>query len=303
MQKSNQLELRHIRCFLAVAEELHFHRAAEKLYLSQPALSRQIKQMEAYLGIPLFERNSRRVILTEPGRYLVKEYNTLLKQVETSSLHALLLYQGLTGRLKLGYVGSAMQNVIPSFLIKVREKFPNVRFDLNVMDNPQQIESVLSHKLDLGFVRVDHTPNGIHRFPVFEDHFSLVLPANHNLNRENFKGLRQVQKEPFILFDPGYSPSYFEEVMQIFDISGFEPQISHQTIHVNTIYKLVENHFGISIIPSAFQEGYEGKLKFIDLSYTGVKTSLQAIWSKSNRSVLLKNVLPILITKTDNRSQ
>ena len=303
MQMSNRLELRHIRCFLAVAEELHFHRAAEKLYLSQPALSRQIKQMEEYLGISLFERSSRKVILTEAGRYLVKEYKIMLKQVETSSIHALLLHQGLTGRLKLGYVGSAMQNVIPSFLIQVRDKFPNVQFDLNVMDNLQQIEAILSHTLDLGFVRVKHTPSGINQSPVFRDNFSLILPANHPLNKENFEGLHQVKEEPFILFDPAYSPSYFEEVMQIFEKSGFNPRISHQTIHVNTIYKLVENHFGLSVIPSSFQEGYEGKVTFIDLSHTGINTSLQAIWSKSNQSVLLKNVLPFLNYKEEIDSE
>ncbi len=294
MHYSNQLELRHIRYFLAVAEELHFHRAAEKLFLSQPALSRQIKQMEDYLGLILFDRHNRKVELTQAGKYLATEYKALLKKLDASSTHALLLHQGLRGRLKLGYVGSAMQNVIPNFLIQVRETRPNIQFELNVMDNPQQIDAILSHDLDLGFVRVKQMPPGINSKSVFEDSFSLVLPLDHPLEQDSFEDLHQIRKEGFILFDPSYSPSYFEEIMQIFKQCGFDPYISHQTIHIHTIYKLVENHFGLSIIPSAFREGLEGKIKFIDLSYTGIRTALYGIWSDSNQSQLLKCVLPLL---------
>ena len=294
MRLSNQLELRHIRYFLALAEELHFHRAAEKLYLSQPALSRQIKQMEEYLGLTLFDRHNRKVVLTEAGKYLKLEYADLLKRLSASSTHALLLHKGLKGRIKLGYVGSAMQNVIPNFLLQVRESIPEIQFELSVMDNPQQIDALLSHDLDLGFVRVEQVPPGINSKPVFEDSFSLVLPKDHSLDENTFRDLNQVRDEGFILFDPSYSPSYFEEVMRIFKQCKFTPRISHQTIHVHTIYKLVENHFGLSIIPSAFREGFEGKVKFIDLSYTGIRTSLSAIWSKSNHSQLLENILPLL---------
>lgn len=291
---SNQLELRHIRNFLAVAEELHFRKAAEKLYISQPGLSRQIKQMETDLNIRLFERHNRKVQLTPTGQYLQQEFKKFLHQLDNSLAHAQLLETGFEGNLKFGYIGSAMQNVIPEFLLKIRKAFPEIRFDLKEMDNQQQIESVLNQEIDIGFVRMDRVPRGLEMNPVFEDTFSLVLPKNHPINQNNFLSLTQFKNERFILFDASYSQSYYEKVMQIFDHSGFSPIISHNTVHATTIYRLVENNFGVSIVPTSLQKGYDMSIQFIELSHINLRTTLQMIWKTDSSNPILGNILDLV---------
>jgi len=288
---SYQLELRHLKYFLAVAEVLHFRKAAEQLFISQPGLSRQIKQMEDDLGIQLFVRHNRKVVLTPAGEYLKKEITQNLKNLEQALNYAKLLQEGKLGELKFGYVGSAMQNIIPNILVDFKNEFPNVTFGLKEMDNQKQIENLLSNDIDIGFVRLDRVPRGIAIKPILKEPFCLVLPKNHPVDTTNFKGLHQLKDEPFISFDPSYSPSYYEKIMQIFDESGFSPIISHNTIHAASIYKLVENNFGLSIVPKSLQNGYNLDVKFIELNKVSQRTTLSAVWNKSNRSPIVTSLI------------
>jgi len=291
---SNQIEIRHIKYFLAVAEDLHFRRAAERLFISQPGLSRQIKQMENDLGVLLFERHNRKVQLTNAGEYLKKELAINLKNIEHTLNHAKLLSDGKKGDLKFGYVGSAMQQIIPELLLKFEREHQKVVVGFKEMDNQKQIEGLLSFDIDLGFVRLDRIPKGLDVKPLLKESFCLVLPKEHPIDENNFKNLAQFKQESFILFDPKYSSSYYEKVMQIFDDSGFSPIISHNTIHSGSIYKLVENNFGISIIPKSLAENHNGKIKFIELKKIKQKTMLSAVWNGNNRNPILKEIIKLL---------
>jgi len=294
MPVSNQLELRHIRYFLAVAEDLHFRKAAERLFISQPGLSRQIKQMEEMLGVNLFYRNNRKVQLTEVGQYLKSELTKNLINLDHTFSHAKLLNDGKGGNLKIGYVGSAMQEIIPKMLLKLRKGNPTIVFSLKELDNQKQLAGILSQELDFGFVRLDLVPRGLEICPILEENFCLVLPKKHRLNSRNFKDLSQVQDESFILFDAAYSPSYYEKVMQIFEDCGFAPVVSSSTIHSSSIFKLVENGFGLSVIPKSLTEKGHKKLQFIELKNIRQKTVLSAIWSRGNQNPMLEKVVEIL---------
>ncbi len=289
-----QIELRHIRYFLAVAEDLHFRKAAERLFISQPGLSRQIKQMEDDLGVVLFERHNRKVLLTKAGEYLKKELTINLKTIEHTLNHAKLLNDGKSGDLKFGYVGSAMQQIIPNLLLEFEKEHQNVVVSLKEMDNQKQIDGLLSFDIDLGFVRLDRIPKGLEVKSILKESFCLVLPKEHPIDESNFKSLAQFKKDSFILFDPTYSSTYYEKVMQIFDDSGFSPIISHNTIHSGSIYKLVENNFGISIIPQSLAENYNGKIKFIELKKIKQKTMLSVVWNSKNRNPILKEIIKLL---------
>ena len=275
---SNQIEHRHLRYFLAVAEELHFRKAAEKLFISQPGLSRQIKQMEQDLGVTLFERNNRRVALTKTGDYLQKELQINLKNLEDILAHSKLIHHGKEGHLTLGFVGSAMLQIIPAILKQFNSKLPKVMFKLEEMDNQKQIEGLLSQEIDVGFVRLERVPRSLEIHTVLKETFCLVLPKNHPVNKRNFKNLSQFKDSPFILFDPEYSASYYEKVMQIFDGCGFAPIISHNTIHASSIYKLVENNLGVSIVPKSLQFGYDMNVKFIELDAIPQRAFLSIAW-------------------------
>jgi len=290
----NQIEHRHLRYFLAVAEELHFRKAAEKLFISQPGLSRQIKQMEQDLGVTLFERNNRRVALTKTGDYLQKELQINLKNLEDILAHSKLIHHGKEGHLTLGFVGSAMLQIIPAILKQFNSKFPKVMFKLEEMDNQKQIEGLLSQEIDVGFVRLERVPRSLEIHTVLKETFCLVLPKNHPVNKRNFKNLSQFKDSPFILFDPEYSASYYEKVMQIFDGCGFAPIISHNTIHASSIYKLVENNLGVSIVPKSLQFGYDMNVKFIELDAIPQRAFLSIAWSKNNRNPMLQNILQLI---------
>ncbi len=291
---SNHLEFRHYKYFLAVAEDLHFRKAAERLFISQPGLSRQIKQMEDELGIKLFKRHNRKVELTEAGLYLQQELKNNFRQLDDLIHHAKLLNSGINGHLNLGFVGSAMQKVIPDLLMKFRKSHPNITFSLNEIDNNQQVTALIKQEIDLGFVRIERVPKGLEMKPLFKDTFSLVLPKDHPINESNFKSLLQLKEEPFILFDPTYSESYYEKVMQIFDDAGFAPIVSHSTVNAISIYRLVENNFGVSIVPTTLKEGFDLNVKFIELKKIKQQTTLKIIWNNKNTNPILKNFLDII---------
>jgi len=287
----HQIEFRHLRYFLAVAEELHFRKAADKLFVSQPGLSRQIKQMEEELGFPLFERTNKRVTLTKAGKYLKEETVLIFKNLEDTFDHAQLIHEGMEGQISFAYVGSAMQNVIPELILKIREDHPNIHYSLREMENPEQIDALLLNDVDLAFVRLEKVPKGLDIRPVFEDTFSLVVPENFELENIDLNSLTQFKKEDFILFDPSYSPAYYEQVMEIFKQSGFQPIISHNTVHASTIFRLVENNLGLSIVPSSLRLGYDMRVKFIELNQIPQRTVLSVAWNTNNRNPILGKIL------------
>ncbi len=288
-----RIEMRHIRYFLAVAEELHFRKAAEKLFISQPGLSRQIKFLEEELDIVLFERHNRKVVLTKVGEYLQQEFTTQLKSLNNTLENAKLLQKGKKGELKIGYVGSAMQDVIPNLLLNFEKNTPDVLFNLKEIDNQKQIEDLLSFAIDIGFVRLERVPRNLEVRTILKENFCLVLPKNHQINNKNFKSLTQFREEPFILFDANYSASYYEKVMQIFDDCGFSPLISHNTIHSSSIFKLVENNFGVSIVPKSLAKKRGYKIQFIELDEISQKTTLSLVWNKKNTNPILSKVLKL----------
>ncbi|MGB0881397.1 MAG: LysR substrate-binding domain-containing protein [Vicingaceae bacterium] len=291
---SNQTEFRHFRYFLAVAEDLHFRKAAERLFISQPGLSRQIKQLEEELGIALFERHNRKVELTKAGEYLKNSLAVNFKQLDDILNHAKLLNKGLDGNLKIGYVGSAMQQLIPELLLQFKKQHPNIIFTLKELDNTQQIQDISNQEIDIGFIRNERVPRGLNMLPLEEETFSLVLPKSHPINETNFRDLSQLKNEPVIFFDSSYSESYYEKVMQIYDSCGFSPLITHYSINASTIFRLVENNLGISIIPTSLKLGYDLNIKFIELKNIPQRTRLKAVWSASNSNPILESFIDVI---------
>lgn len=290
---SYQIGLRHYKYFLAVAEELHFKKAADKLFISQPGLSKQIKEMEEALGFKLFERNNRNVVLTAAGKYMKEEITLLLNDNERILRHAQHIAMGNEGEIHLGYVGSAMQTIIPKLLIRFRKKYPSIHFSLQEMDNNRQINDLLGNKIDIGFVRLNEVPKALSLRPVFDETFSLVLPRNHALNSRNFTSLNQLKAEQFIFFEKAYSPSYHEKVISMFEDCGFSPTISHTSVHATTIYRLVENSFGVAIVPSSLKLGYNMNIKFIELKNVPQRAVLSLAWNKENRNPMLRHFLDV----------
>ncbi|MBT8314696.1 MAG: LysR family transcriptional regulator [Maribacter sp.] len=293
-----QLELRHFNYFLAVAEELHFRKAAEKLFISQPGLSRQIKQMEEILDTSLFVRNKKKVALTPAGAYLRSELEFILNHLEVTKNQLKAIGEGNLGEIRIGFLGSAMQNVIPELLLQLKDKHSGIKANLEELSNNAQVNAIQKDKLDFGFVRLARVPKGIELRPVFEDTFSVVLPKDHKLNVKTFKGVNELSAESFILFSQDYSPLYYDTIMSICEEAGFTPKISHKSVHAQTIFKLVENNMGIAIVPTSLQHGFQMDVKFIQLKRIPQRAVLSVIWKSDNRNPALQHCIDLLFKNT-----
>ena len=290
----NQIEFRHLRYFQVVAQELHFRKASEKLFITQPGLSRQIKQLEEELGVQLFVRDKRQVELTDAGRYLYHESTNLLNQLGAVKRSITLIDKGEEGEIRIGFVGSAVQQVIPSLLLKLKNQFPKIHTSLEEMSNKDQIYAIEHNQLDIGFIRTKDAPEGISSIQIFKDTFSIVLPKSHPIDADTYVDLSQFSAEKFIFFSSNYSRTYYNKVMSIFDDHGFEPKISHKSVHANTIFRLVENGLGVAIVPSSLQHGFDLDIKFIELKNVKQTTYLSLIWKEYSQNQLVKKFTSLI---------
>lgn len=287
------MELRHLSYFQAVAEELNFRKAAERLFISQPGLSRQIKQLEEELGVQLFERDKKHVELTVAGAYLKEEVDFVLNHLESTKQQLLEIAAGREGELRVGFLGSASNQVLPDLLKKLSLNFPKITTSLEELSNQMQVEMIQKDKLDLGFVRLASVPEDLEMKPVFRDTFSLVVPADHPIQSKDFKSVGQFATEPFILFSSDYSNYYYEQIMGICRAAGFMPKIKHKSVHALTIFRLVENGLGIAIVPTSLKEGYELKVRFMEIPEISQFTELSVIWKPENRNPVLGKVFSL----------
>lgn len=288
------MELRHLHYFRAVAEELNYRKASERLFISQPGLSRQIKQLEEMLGVQLFDRDKKHVGLTASGAFFKEEVDFVLNHLELTKNQLKLIAEGKVGELRVGFLGSASNQILPDLLTKLNLHQPLVSTSLEELSNPVQVEMIQKDKLDLGFVRMASVPEGLEMKTVLRDSFSLVVPENHTIGIADFFSISQFKDESFILFSSDYSNLYFEQIMSIYRDAGFSPRICHKSVHALTIFKLVEIGLGVAIIPSSLKEGYDLKVRFMEIPGIPQFTELSAIWKSANRNPALKRVLPLI---------
>lgn len=279
-----------------LSEELHYRKAAEKLFISQSALSKQIIQLEDLLETQLFIRDKKKVSLSDAGKFfktssvlLLNDCNQMLDQVRK-------IGSGNTGEIRIGFVGSAMQNVIPELLLKARDLYPNILFQLDEMANGDQISKLEKGELDIGFVRVNTLPPALIMKPVFTDTFSLVLPQSFKGNSLSEISNAQLNDAHFILFDASYSPFYYDTVMSICQSMKFTPKVTHKSVHASTIFRLIENNMGISIVPTSLLLGFDLNIKHIPLTRIKQRAILSIAWHKRNLNPSLKKILNLEIS-------
>ena len=290
---SYQIELRHLVYFRTLTEELHFRKAAERLFISQPGLTRQIKQLEQFYGVALFERTKRSVTLTAAGSYLKNEVEAFLNQLDNIKTQLQKIDEGKIATLKIGFIGSAAQIIIPDILYKLNKKYPDIEVNLNELPNEIQLQYLLENKLDFGFVRTPIAPAGLLLRKIYEEPFALVVPQKYPVQARNFKSLSQLKDENFILFTRDYSNEYYQLVMGIFNEAGFTPKVHHKTVNALTIFKLVEKGMGIAIVPASLRQGYDIPVNFIILDKIPQRSQLSLVWNSKNRNPGIKAMLKV----------
>ena len=292
---ANQLELRQLNYFKVLAEELHYRRSAELLFISQSALSQQIKQLEGILKVQLFERTNRKVALSDAGLLFYKDVLQILNKVEIAATNIKLYTLGNTGQLGIGFVASAMSSVLPGLLKQFHSDCPNIRFRLDELNNADQLVALQNETLDIGFMRSNHLPDGFASKRVHTETFSLVLPAWHPVTAATFKNIGQFRDENFILFPNDQSQLYYQQIIGLCADQGFTPKVAHRSIHAPTIFRLVENEMGLSVIPTSLASTENPNIRYIELKDIPQRTALYAVWKTTNHNPALPYFLDMLV--------
>ena len=222
-------ELRHLVYFLEVARQLHFRKAAETLAIAQPALSRQINQLEAALGTPLFTRSRRKVELTAAGRALAERVEPVLRGLAKIPAELQSLAQGVRGHIKTGFTGLAMATVLPAILREFHRTFPGIRLELNESPTSAQVAALQAGELGCGFFHPEATPTpGLKTKLLLREKNGVLLPADHPLAPLPSLHLRDLAATPFVLFPRAYNPGFYDRVLAAFAKAGVTPHIAEE---------------------------------------------------------------------------
>ncbi|BDU27238.1 LysR family transcriptional regulator [Flavobacterium sp. GSB-24] len=289
------MELRHLKYFLAVAEELNFTKASEKLFISQPPLSRQIAELEEELQAKLFIRNNKKVELTEAGKYFEKEVKTLFQDLERISLKTKKIAENVSGEFRIAYISSIYSAVISDLIKHLKSQFPYVNFKLFEVSTTKQITALEQGKIEMGIIRSPIQSPKIKAHLWFKDGFSIVFNKNM-IQLKSEKDILDLRDETFVFFNKDYAPHYHEVLLELCAFYGFTPKIIHEANNINSIVQLVKNGLGISIVPSNIaKNNQDSEIGFIELKKVNLSTDVSLITSKEDDSEITKTAVAFLL--------
>jgi DNA-binding transcriptional LysR family regulator len=291
------MELRHLKYFLAVAEELNFTKASEKLFISQPPLSRQIIELEEELQARLFNRNNKKVELTEAGKYFEKEVKELFLNLERISVKTKKIAENVSGEFRIAYISSIYSSVISELIKHLKMQFPYVNFKLFEVSTSKQILALEQQKIDLGIIRSPVKSPKIKSQLWFKDGFSVIYNKSlTSIDSEN--DIPKLKDETFVFFNKDYAPHYHEVLLELCAFYGFSPQVVHESNNINSIVQLIKNGLGISIVPSNIaKNNKDPELGFIELKKVNLKTDVSLITSKDDHSEITQSAVDFLLKK------
>ncbi|HVY07545.1 MAG TPA: LysR family transcriptional regulator [Burkholderiales bacterium] len=246
------MELRHLRYFVTVAEELHFGRAARKLHISQPPLSMQIRSLEEELGVTLLNRTQRHVSLTQAGSALLGEARHILARVEQAVLTTRRASRGEIGELAVGFISVADYSVLPVVLREFRRRFPLVNLTLREATSDAQLRDLPAGHIDVGFVLPPINEPALESVAILREPLIAALPDKHPLARKHGKlALEKLKDAPFILFPRPRAPGLYDDIVSRCRAAGFSPRVEQEAIQMQTIVSLVSAELGVALIPAS----------------------------------------------------
>jgi DNA-binding transcriptional LysR family regulator len=285
------VELQQIRYFLTLAEELHFWNSAEKLFITQSALSRQIKALEDELGIQLFERSKRTVKLTKAGIFLREQWLRMMEEIDRVHRQAKTIHEGTYGMVSIAYPGSIAYGFLPAVISSIAKALPQVKLELVEPTDVSVEQLLLNHQLDLALRRDPAENPALQSAILYSEHFALIVPESHPLNQENFGSLADVKDENFILSGLNNKTYYVSSLRQLFRDYNFEPNVHIESDFGGMVLSLVSKGLGVSIMPGSYAISAPPGVRFVNLPQ---KTNLYAAWRKDDNSPVLGNVLDII---------
>jgi len=292
--QASMFDLNQLRCFVAVAEELHFGRAAARLNMTQPPLSRQIQVLEHIIDAPLLERTSRSVRLTPAGRSFLPEAKRILKLAETASQVARRIALGKTGSLKIGYTAAAAYGYLPELIGACRQRLPDVDFSLKEMVSGEQLEALATGQIEVGLLR---PPVGRPEFAtkrVLAEPLLAAIPKKHALASREMLSIKDFDSQPFVMYSPHESRYFHDLLVALFTQADVLPRYVQHLGQIHSILAMVRAGLGVSIVPAA-----AANLKIADVRLRPLKLRIPApvelfmVWRRDHENPLLPPLIEI----------
>ena len=291
------MELRHLRYFVTVAEELHFGRAAERLQMTQPALSKQVAALEKELDVQLLTRTKRTVRLTAAGQVLFDEAKRLLAQVDDTVQLVKRTANGEEGALAIGFTNTATSTVLPALVRRFRDRCPNVELTMQELCTEAQVRALNEHKIDLAFLHPPIDKRGLKLYPILEENFVAVLPKGHPLLKYEYLPLKALAGEPLIIHPRQEGPVLYDGFMQLCQQLGFQPNIVKETISPQSRVCLAAAGIGITFVAASSQASVGQEVVCRPLVDCPIKLQFAAAWRQNSTAPTLREFLAILLEK------
>jgi DNA-binding transcriptional LysR family regulator len=272
------LHYEELRPFLVLAEELHFRKAAERLFVSQPALSKQIQRLEAKLGGPLFARTRRKVTLTEAGRLLVPIAQKLASESQMAFDSTRAAVEGRAGTLRIGFGIATVSAVLPRTILRFRRGHPLVELQMRDMSTPSQVAALLDARIDIGIVRLPVAHTELETQPLFCER--LVAATPRSIPYKSREGLACLRDRPFICLPRSASETFHDHVLGLCRRAGFTPRVVQEASELFTILNLIRAGLGVSLVPSSALRMHVPGIRFHDLRMPEAQWRIGVAWSK-----------------------
>jgi DNA-binding transcriptional LysR family regulator len=285
------VEMRLLRAFEAVADELHFGRAAERLYLSQPSLSRAVRDLERALGVELFARTSREVRLTPAGEALKNGLQRLLDEHARVVTHAQRVGRGEAGELRVAFLTSATNVLLPEVVRTFRTDFPEISLQLEEMLDQAALAGVLARRFDVALVRTRRPQEELAYELLVREPLCVVLPPDHRLAGRARVRYEDLAEDRFILWRRADAPESFDDVVEGCRAAGFSPQLVQEATGAHTILALVAAGVGVSVLAGSYEALRGDDVAFVPLA--GRQTTLYAAWRADSASAAVRNFVDV----------
>jgi DNA-binding transcriptional LysR family regulator len=289
------VELRHLRSFVAVAEERHFGRAAERLHMAQPPLSQQIRRLEAQLGVTLLHRTTRSVDLAPAGEVLLVRAREILAAVDRATEDTLRAARGEFGRLAVGFTGSATYALLPQVAAALRGALPGVVLDLRgEMLTPAQVDGLLAGTLDLGLLRPPVRERELAVEVVRREPLVAVLPEAHRLAGDGTVPLEELAAEPFVVYPSHFRSVVHDAVEETCAAHGFLPRVALEVSETATLVSFVAAGLGVSLVPESVRHMTVHGAVYRPLAQEAAGVELAVAWRRADASPVLERALEVV---------